>query len=131
MIEVRDRLDLAALEERESRSPGLMEEFESRADGWSRALLAILGLAGIALIALVATFRIPAVDLFWQMKTGELIVRHHRIPYADVFSHTAAGHAWVVQEWLTELLFYLVYARVSPEALVFLKMAVLGVAFAL
>src|SRR5215211_1914720 len=50
-----------------------------------------------------------AADLWWQLKTGELIWTTGRVPHSDVFSHTSAGHPWQVQEWLSELIFYGLY----------------------
>jgi len=48
-------------------------------------------------------------DLWWHLKTGELIWRTHSIPRADVFSFTAAGHPWVAQEWLSQVVIYWSY----------------------
>ena len=45
-------------------------------------------------------------DLWWHLKTGEIIWNTHVIPAVDTFSYTAAGHAWVAQEWLSQLAFY-------------------------
>ncbi|MHB8516542.1 MAG: hypothetical protein ACYDCT_14315 [Dehalococcoidia bacterium] len=44
-------------------------------------------------------------DFWWHLRTGELIF-HHGIPRHDPFSWTAAGHAWVAHEWLSEALIY-------------------------
>ena len=46
-------------------------------------------------------------DYWWHLRTGELIF-HSGIPRYDPFSWTAAGHAWVAHEWLSELLIYCV-----------------------
>ncbi len=91
----------------------------------------MLFLAGI--LALVAVFFICLVpiavtDFWWQLKTGELIVREGRIPDRDVFSWTAAGQPWMVHEWLTEVLFYLVYRYLPKEALLFYKCGLAAVA---
>lgn len=45
-------------------------------------------------------------DYFWHLKTGEYIVAHAALPAGDVFSHTRAGHPWVLHEWLFEVLLY-------------------------
>jgi len=44
-------------------------------------------------------------DFWWHLRTGELVF-HGGIPRDDPFSWTAAGHAWVAHEWLSELLIY-------------------------
>jgi hypothetical protein len=43
-------------------------------------------------------------SFFWHLRTGRLIL-DHGIPYADPFSFTAAGHRWVAQSWLAEVLY--------------------------
>lgn len=50
--------------------------------------------------------RIIDPDLWWHLKTGELIVRNRALPSVDPFSYTAAGEPWVVQEWLSEVIFH-------------------------
>src|SRR2546423_272395 len=88
---------------------------EARVSPVSRVVLAVLGTVAVLLIALAAVWPIPAFDLWWQLKSGELILQLHSIPNADVFSHTATGELWVLHEWLTEIVLYLLYTRVSPE----------------
>jgi hypothetical protein len=115
-------------------SPRLREHADRGARGiqaWNLGVLLVLGAAVAVLVGLAAIWQMPAYDLWWQLKTGELILQNHGIPHVDVFSFTAAGKPWVVQEWLTEVLFFLLYARVSPEALVFLKVGMIAIAFLL
>lgn len=64
----------------------------------------------IALIAVSAFFflhREGTSDLFWQIKTGELIWQTRAIPNLDIFSYTAFGSPWINHEWLSEVVFYL------------------------
>lgn len=98
---------------------------------WHRGVLWALGIGAMLLVALAAVCCRPAYDLWWQIKAGELIVQNGAIPHADVFSFTAAGKPWVVHEWLTDVLLYLLYARVSPEALVLFKAGLMALTFAL
>jgi hypothetical protein len=55
-------------------------------------------------IALVSLAAIPSLDsdLFWHLATGRWIGQHG-LPARDIFSFTAAGHAWVVHEWLADV----------------------------
>jgi hypothetical protein len=62
-----------------------------------------------------------AADLWWQLKTGELIWTTGRVPHSDFFSHTSAGHPWQVQEWLSEVIFYGLFHGLSADALVAYK----------
>ena len=42
-------------------------------------------------------------DLWWHLRTGQLIVETGHVPHSDPFSFTRAGHAWVSHEWLSEV----------------------------
>lgn len=48
-------------------------------------------------------------DMWWHLKTGEIVWTTHSIPMVDIFSYTAHGHAVVPQEWLSQTLIYLAY----------------------
>jgi hypothetical protein len=70
--------------------------------------------AVIAALLIVLTFftvrgRFNDPDLWWHLKTGEIIWNTHSIPRVDAFSFTASGHPWVAQEWLSELTIYAAY----------------------
>jgi hypothetical protein len=84
--------------------------------GWILPTLCLL------LVASVTVYPQIACDLWWQLKTGELIWTNRAIPREDVFSHTATGQPWYVQEWLAELFFYGLYRFIGPEALIAYKM---------
>jgi hypothetical protein len=64
-------------------------------------------LLGVVVFVLLLTL-LPLTDpdYFWHLKTGEYIVDHAGLPAGDVFSHTRAGHPWVLHEWLFEVLLY-------------------------
>ncbi len=91
-------------------------------------LVAALALLWVALLSVKA---IPAYDLYWQLKTGQVIAQTRHVPVADLFSYTAAGDRWYVQEWLSEVLFYGLWQTVGKESLIFLRMAVIAGAFGL
>jgi hypothetical protein len=84
-------------------------------------LYALVGSA-LVLFALWAINPVPCSDLWWQLKTGELIWHERAIPSVDRFSFTAAGNPWIIQEWATEVLFFLLYSKGSASALVLFKM---------
>lgn len=73
--------------------PHLLQQLDSR-----RLLRWLLA------IALVSLAAIPSVDsdLFWHLATGRWIGQHG-LPTRDIFAFTAAGHAWVVHEWLADV----------------------------
>jgi hypothetical protein len=49
---------------------------------------------------------IPLFDFWWHLKMGQIIVEKSGIPRTDLFSFTAAGKLFVVQNWLAEIFFY-------------------------
>lgn len=49
-------------------------------------------------------------DAWWHLKTGKYIVEHNfKLPLNDVFTFTGEHIRWVNHEWLTQILFYLVF----------------------
>jgi len=86
-----------------------------------------------AFILLVAVMPLSDPDYFWHLKTGEYIVAHGALPAGDVFSFTRAGQAWVLHEWLFEVLLHLVFASAGDTGakalVVMLGLAALGLVF--
>jgi len=62
-------------------------------------------LAGLAAFALAAFS--PGLlndgDTYWHIRAGEWMAAHGTVLRTDIFSYTAAGHAWHTQEWLAEI----------------------------
>ena len=71
-------------------------------------------------IALTAGFgfllKLRLVDFWWHLKAGEIIVTTRSIPKTDLFSFTAAGHPFILQNWLAEVVYYATY-RIGGLAL--------------
>jgi len=68
-------------------------------------------LAGLLVVLAVITVRsrFDDPDMWWHLRTGEIIWTTHTIPTADVFSYTTGHHAYVAHEWLSQLLIYGAY----------------------
>jgi hypothetical protein len=63
--------------------------------------------------------RIMVLDFWWHLKAGQIIDQTHQIPSVDLFSYTAAGKPFILQNWLAEWLLYRAYAAGSlPLAIV-------------
>lgn len=62
-------------------------------------------LAGLLVLfaGLLVFFAPTDPDVWWHLATGRLVAGAG-LPPADMFSYTAAGRPWLVQEWLTEML---------------------------
>lgn len=63
----------------------------------------------VALGVLTVRSRFDDPDMWWHLKTGEIIWTTHTIPTADLFSWTTNHHARVAPEWLAQLLIYAAY----------------------
>jgi hypothetical protein len=62
-------------------------------------------LVALALPALVALLvPMPAVDLAYQVRTGDLILATRAIPTVDSYTFTVAGQPWTDQQWLSQVL---------------------------
>ena len=66
----------------------------------------LLGAALVLLVCWTVRDRLNDSDLWWHLRTGQLIAQTHSIPRADSFSFSAANAPWVAQEWLSELSIY-------------------------
>ena len=72
--------------------------------GVSFPVVLALALAVLAVLTVRDRFNDP--DLWWHLKTGEIIWNTHSIPQTDVFSFTTNQHAWTAHEWLSEVTIY-------------------------
>jgi len=48
-------------------------------------------------------------DMWWHLRTGQLIAQNHRIFHADPYSFTKFGQPWVNHEWLSDVLMFACY----------------------
>ena len=68
-------------------------------------------------------------DVWWHLKTGELILQTHHIFHTDPYSFTRAGQLWINHEWLSEVFMYGVYQLTSYAGLIILFAAITAAAF--
>ena len=65
------------------------------------------------LLAMLATLtvrgRFDDPDMWWHLRTGQVVWTTHTIPTTDIFSFTTNHHAWVPHEWLSQLFIYSAY----------------------
>ncbi len=72
----------------------------------SRIPKIIFGFAAIAAIFFMALRPPTDPDLFWHLKTGELMWQYKILPHIDWFSYTMSNFAWIDHEWLSEILMF-------------------------
>jgi hypothetical protein len=68
-------------------------------------------------------------DLGRHLTVGQYILQTGRIPTADIFSHTMSGENLTPHEWLTEVVFALVYRVLGLDSIVLLSAIVLALTF--
>ena len=90
-----------------------------------------LGAPVLVLLCNSFMFQLPLLDFWWHLKVGEIIATSHALPRIDEFSFTAAGHPFIVQNWLAEVMFYATYRVGGFPLIVFLTSILAAVGFVL
>jgi len=89
-----------------------------------------LSLAGMVIA--IGMTKIANFDIWWHLKTGEVISLWHQIPRFDIFSWTAAGNPWMNHEWLFQVLAWNIYNNIGLAVFTVLKLFVtIGIAAAI
>ncbi len=70
-------------------------------------------------------------DLWWHVRTGELILEEGALPETDPFSFTAAGAPWVNHEWAADVVFAGAFRLAGGRGLVALRALLLAGTLAL
>jgi hypothetical protein len=84
---------------------------------WGRALLASLP----ALAFLLSCFPMADFDVWWHLRTGQLILETRAVPRFDLFTYTNATRPWIDVYWLYQIGLALLYRAGGASALVLLK----------
>ena len=69
-------------------------------------------------------------DSYFDLYAGRYVA-HHGIPRHEVFVTAAHGHAWLDQQWLAHLLYYLAWSVGGYPGFVFLSAVAIAAAFSL
>ncbi len=48
-------------------------------------------------------------DIGWHIRTGEYVLNHHSVPYRDLYSFSKPGASWYAWEWLSDVIFALIF----------------------
>jgi len=88
----------------------------------------IISIAFIGLFAMAA--RTPAdTDMWWHLRSGQLIVETPTLLLSDPFSHTQAAQPWINHNWLSQIALYAAYALGSFAGLSILIALLVVLAF--
>lgn len=70
---------------------------------------------------LLGCFPMSDFDVWWHLRTGQLILQTWHIPRVDNLTYTNAGRPWIDLYWLFQILIALLYKVGGVHALVLLK----------
>ncbi len=68
-----------------------------------RAAPFVPAVPGLLLLAAAALAPLASADLWWHLSTGRWILLHGSLPATDFLSHTAGERAWILEEWLFQV----------------------------
>jgi hypothetical protein len=68
-------------------------------------------------------------DIWWHLKTGQIIIQTGEIPNTDIFSYTKIGESWINHEWLSQVIFYLSFSLLGLNGPWVLKIIILLISF--
>lgn len=66
----------------------------------------------IGILSYIMSFGLSGNDFWWHITAGEWIVENKSVPQFDIFSWSAMSQnlKWTAHEWLSEVIYYTVYA---------------------
>jgi len=84
-------------------------------DGPGRGLTLprVWALASITLAVALNQARMVSIDLAYQLRAGEDILRTHALPRIDPFAYTATHSSWTDQQWGAQVLFAEVFRKLG------------------
>jgi len=92
-----------------------------------RIFVVILGLGLFAM----AARGVADPDVWWHLRTGQLIVQNHQVFHSDPYSFTRAGQPWIDHEWLSQVAMYGMYRLAGWGGLIVGFAAIIAVALSL
>ena len=84
----------------------------------------ILGLIFLTILVFSGSSLSGDPGVGWHLKTGEWIAAHQNVPRSDPFLLTANPHSWIANQWLSDLILWVLYS-VGGWALV--QVSVIGI----
>jgi hypothetical protein len=68
-------------------------------------------------------------DLWWHLRTGQLILENHKLFHSDPYSFTRLGQPWIDHEWLSQIVIYGLYRIAGWGGLIAAFAALISIAF--
>ncbi len=117
-----------------SRSVPRASRRETRTAAGRPLPLPFRALAWLSVAALLASMCIAPIsnnDVFIHLATGRYVLDNGHVPETDPYSFTASDRDYVAHEWLSGVLFQLVFSVAGTSGLILFKTIVVGAAFVL
>ncbi len=84
----------------------------------------ILLVVSFFFVAALVFYRIQDADFFWHIANGKAMIEQSRIVNEEIFSYTRPGVMFSNHEWLSQILFYLIFKYGGALAVVIFKSAI-------
>ena len=55
------------------------------------------------------TWLLREADLWWHIRSGQVMLSTHQMHFTDTFSYTHEGQPWIAKEWLSQVIYALSY----------------------
>lgn len=88
-----------------------------------------LSIALLPLIGLSLMLSVPAQDYWWYLRLGRDILEQGAIPLVDMLGYSRAGEPIFYQQWLSGIIFYLVYQTGSAPLTFLLRAVLIGITY--
>ena len=88
-----------------------------------------LSIALLPLIGLSFMLSVPAQDYWWYLRLGKDILEQAAIPLVDTMGYSRAGEPIFYQQWLSGIIFYLVYQAGAAPLTFFLRALLIGITY--
>ena len=83
----------------------------------------------VILVILSFHHSVRLLDFWWHLKVGQIIVETMSLPRVDMFSFTVPGTEFILQNWLTETIYYLLFRLGKLELLIAIHTLLLVASF--
>jgi hypothetical protein len=88
------------------------------------AIEKILLVVSFLFVAVLVFYRIQDADFFWHIANGKAMIEQGRIVNEEIFSYTRPGVLFSNHEWLSQILFHLIFKYGGALAVVIFKSAI-------
>lgn len=95
--------------------------------GFTLVLGVVLAAAVFANAAYHVSWILRESDLWWHIRSGQLMLSTRQMPYTDTFSYTFDGQPWIAKEWLSQVIYALSYNLVGWAGPLLLAAAAIAV----